>query len=207
MKTISGAVVSSKPVSLSTAASHMKGFLAADMGVPPALSAYVQRTTSAFNELVRLHKDAKAGKSDRKHKKDHTKNQAVEGDGNLESEIGEKKTETKKRSDVNGNEIDLAEDVERRSTGDQVESEIGEKKKRKKKNVDAIEKESVEVVEKENDVNETVGVVEGGNVGDQVGEKRKEKKKRKKEEVEDEKLQTSEEKQTMKKKKKRKLEV
>ncbi|KAH9618843.1 hypothetical protein KSS87_010145 [Heliosperma pusillum] len=57
MKTVSGKVVSTEPISLSRAAKLISVFTASDNEASPAFSAYLKRTSAAFNELVYLHKD------------------------------------------------------------------------------------------------------------------------------------------------------
>ncbi|XP_022146269.1 nuclear speckle splicing regulatory protein 1 [Momordica charantia] len=68
MKTVTGRVISSKPISLSKAASTLSSFLSTDNGASPAFCAYLRRASASFNELKQLHKELKSSRSDRKHR-------------------------------------------------------------------------------------------------------------------------------------------
>nr|GME13279.1 nucleolar protein 58-like [Ipomoea batatas] len=57
MKTISGKVISTKPVSLSDAAVIISGFAATETGASDAVSVYIRRAADAFNQLVQFHHD------------------------------------------------------------------------------------------------------------------------------------------------------
>lgn len=59
MKTVSGIVLSSKPVSLSKAARVLSKFVASDNGASPAFTAYLKRASASFDELVQLRKELK----------------------------------------------------------------------------------------------------------------------------------------------------
>ncbi|XP_031282398.1 uncharacterized protein LOC116140969 [Pistacia vera] len=65
MKTVTGRVLSTTPISLSKAASILSKFVNADTNASPALCAYLRRASVSFNELSQLHKELK---SNRKHK-------------------------------------------------------------------------------------------------------------------------------------------
>ncbi|KAJ8771932.1 hypothetical protein K2173_027109 [Erythroxylum novogranatense] len=68
MKTVTGEIISSNPVSVSKAASILSKFVSAETGASQAVNAYLRRATAAFDELVRLH-----SKSDcRRHKGDQS---------------------------------------------------------------------------------------------------------------------------------------
>ncbi|KAL5553317.1 hypothetical protein UlMin_040718 [Ulmus minor] len=69
MTTISGTVISSKPISLSKATSILSTFVAADTGASQAIGAYLRRSLASFKELKQLHKELKADPSERKKKK------------------------------------------------------------------------------------------------------------------------------------------
>lgn len=71
MKTVSGNVISSKPISLPKAAKILSTFVTVENGASHAISAYLQRASTAFDELVHLHKELKADKSE--HKSKHRK--------------------------------------------------------------------------------------------------------------------------------------
>ncbi|KAF9661729.1 hypothetical protein SADUNF_Sadunf19G0098900 [Salix dunnii] len=68
MKTVTGKITGSTPVTIAKAASILSKFVFSETGASQALNAYLRRATAAFDELSRLH-----SKSDRrKHKKDST---------------------------------------------------------------------------------------------------------------------------------------
>ncbi|KAJ6696742.1 hypothetical protein OIU85_003124 [Salix viminalis] len=68
MKTVTGNITNSTPVTIAKAASILSKFVFSETGASQALNAYLRRATAAFDELSRLH-----SKSDRrKHKKDST---------------------------------------------------------------------------------------------------------------------------------------
>ncbi|KAL3565657.1 hypothetical protein D5086_033703 [Populus alba] len=74
MKTVTGKITDSTPVSISKAASILSKFVSSENGASQALNAYLRRATAAFDELSRLH-----SKSDRrKHKKDSSLIRSVE---------------------------------------------------------------------------------------------------------------------------------
>ncbi|GER51836.1 adenosine monophosphate-protein hydrolase SidD [Striga asiatica] len=55
MRKISGQLLSSKPVSVSTAAKLISDFAAFDNGSSATISLYLQRTADAFNHLLQFH--------------------------------------------------------------------------------------------------------------------------------------------------------
>ncbi|XP_042475008.1 uncharacterized protein LOC122057078 [Macadamia integrifolia] len=67
MKTISGWDTSSKPISLSKAATVLQKIINEDPGASQAVSVYLKRASAAFDELVQFHKELKGSR--RKHKK------------------------------------------------------------------------------------------------------------------------------------------
>lgn len=118
----------------------MNSFISIETGDPGALSVYLRRTSAAFNELVQIHKDIKAGRSDRKRKKDQTLE-----NGNLievKEKLGEdsygyeedkiRKKEKKKKKISDGSKHDNDEILERESVKDEVKKKSKERKKRKK---------------------------------------------------------------------------
>ncbi|KAI3747802.1 hypothetical protein L6452_10464 [Arctium lappa] len=62
MKTVSGTIVSSKPVNLSKAANILSNFVSSDNGASQSVSTYLRRTCAAFNELVYFKKHHKRKK-------------------------------------------------------------------------------------------------------------------------------------------------
>ncbi|XWS74217.1 hypothetical protein CRYUN_Cryun02cG0197000 [Craigia yunnanensis] len=81
MKTVTGKILSSTPISVSNAAKIIANFAATDNGASQAVSAYLRRTSASFNELKPLHRELrKPSKSDCKHKKSKSEI-TVEGAG------------------------------------------------------------------------------------------------------------------------------
>ncbi|OVA09949.1 hypothetical protein BVC80_1751g110 [Macleaya cordata] len=153
MKTISGSVISSKPVSLSKAASILSSFISFENGASHALSAYLRRTSASLDGLVEFHDDLlKCGKSERKRKKtrletidngiltDAEKNYSLreeQSTGYTEEGRGSdrKKKKKKRRSDFQ----DQLPEVEERES-----EEHRERKKRKKMEVEVGELDDAE---------------------------------------------------------------
>uniref|UniRef100_A0A5B6Z0P5 Uncharacterized protein n=1 Tax=Davidia involucrata TaxID=16924 RepID=A0A5B6Z0P5_DAVIN len=136
MKTVSGKVVSTKSISLSKAAKVLSTFAAAETGASQGVSTYIKRASASFNELVQFHKELKASRSDRKHKKNLPENisnenpiiseqnsKEVKTGRNVEDSVGKREKKRKKKS---------AEDVEREG-GDNLGIEEGGRKERKKR--------------------------------------------------------------------------
>ncbi|XP_052190959.1 uncharacterized protein LOC127800409 [Diospyros lotus] len=73
MKTISGKVVSTKPISLSKAAKVLSNFVTIETGASQAVSAYLRRALVSFNELVQFHQELKGSKSNQKIKNNAAK--------------------------------------------------------------------------------------------------------------------------------------
>ncbi|XP_068338331.1 uncharacterized protein [Pyrus communis] len=71
MKTVSGIVVSSKPISLSKATSTLSSFVTSDTGASQEFSVYLRRTLTSFKELKQLHKELKSPRSERKRSRRH----------------------------------------------------------------------------------------------------------------------------------------
>ncbi|KAK8598412.1 hypothetical protein V6N13_094383 [Hibiscus sabdariffa] len=70
MKTVTGKILSSTPISVSNAAKIITNFVATDNGASQAISAYLRRASSSFSELKQLHRELqKPSRSNRKHKK------------------------------------------------------------------------------------------------------------------------------------------
>ncbi|XP_010541372.1 PREDICTED: protein FAM133-like [Tarenaya hassleriana] len=59
MKTVTGKVISAEPFSISKAASILSKFASSENGATQAVSAYLRRTSAAFNELKGLHRGIK----------------------------------------------------------------------------------------------------------------------------------------------------
>lgn len=124
MKTVSGNVISSKPISLPKAAKTLSTFVTFENGASHAISAYLQRASTAFDELVHLHKELKADKSE--HKSKHCKLDSAETE--LSTEPREAVTRETEMDDLN----------EEPSHGEHEDFGGNRKKKKKlKKKVDA----------------------------------------------------------------------
>ncbi|XVF46431.1 hypothetical protein PTKIN_Ptkin03bG0026200 [Pterospermum kingtungense] len=57
MKTVTGKMASSTPISVSKVAKIIAKFAATDNGASQAIGAYLRRTSSSFNELKQLHRE------------------------------------------------------------------------------------------------------------------------------------------------------
>ncbi|CAB4282587.1 unnamed protein product [Prunus armeniaca] len=64
--TVSGTVLSTKPISLSKATSTLSSFVSSDTGASQEFSVYLQRALASFKELKQLHKELKAPRSQRR---------------------------------------------------------------------------------------------------------------------------------------------
>lgn len=69
MKTVSGKVISTRPVSLAKASKVLSKFVSVDNGASPAISIYLGKASEAFDELVHFHKVLRNPKSDLKSRK------------------------------------------------------------------------------------------------------------------------------------------
>lgn len=87
MKTVSGTVISSKPISLSKATSILSTFVSTENGASQAIGAYLRRTLASFKELKQLHKELKTDRSEHKRKRRRSE---IAEDG--ETNIGENST-------------------------------------------------------------------------------------------------------------------
>ncbi|XVE79689.1 hypothetical protein DITRI_Ditri14bG0078000 [Diplodiscus trichospermus] len=211
MKTVTGKVLSSTPISVSKAAKIIANFAATDNGASQAVSAYLRRASASFNELKQLHRELrKQSKSDHKHKNSKSET-TVEGAGesSLEPSVfnlprgalelsqeashgyGDRETKKKKnkKKKEKGEVVNFG-DVEGKSVIEDVES------KRKEKNegnmiIDQSEgkkhkkEKTGRKIEnfQENGVNFENGEIR--NEEEREGEKKKKKKKRKSREIEE----------------------
>ena len=90
MKTISGTVVSSKPISLSKATSILSTFVSTETGASQAMGAYLRRSLASFKELKQLHKELQTNRSERTRKR--RRSETADEDG--ETNVGENATLT-----------------------------------------------------------------------------------------------------------------
>ncbi|XP_011002853.1 PREDICTED: protein PXR1-like isoform X2 [Populus euphratica] len=158
MKTVTGKITDSAPVSISKAASILSKFVSSENGASQALNAYLRRATAAFDELSRLHSKSER----RKHEKDSSLIRSVEAS---QSEL------------VNNSEQMLKKEVkEEGSVGDEeIESKKERKRKRKRKS------DLAEHTEKSNGIKkEKAEVEENGSVVDKIEIREEEEKKKRK---------------------------
>uniref|UniRef100_A0A5B6YY22 Uncharacterized protein n=1 Tax=Davidia involucrata TaxID=16924 RepID=A0A5B6YY22_DAVIN len=140
MRTVSGKVESTKPISLSKAAKVLSAFAAAETGASQAVSTYLKRTSVSFNELIQFHQELKeTSRSDRKHKKNrpeniNSENPIISEENLKEARVG-RNVEDSVRKRENKKRKKSGEDVEREG-GDNLGIEEGERKKRKSGNID-----------------------------------------------------------------------
>ncbi|CAL5352882.1 unnamed protein product [Camellia sinensis] len=185
MKTISGNVTSTKPISLSKASKILSNFVTAETGASHAVSAYLKRASASFNELVQFHKELKASKSDRR-LKNNVQDHPLKYEHNSEEEyeedsVGKKHKKKKKKKKRKSEGVDDEEVV------DSAEQSNSKNKKKKRKSEEADNEEVVDSAEQSNS--------------------KKKKKKRKSEEVDDEEVVDSAEQSNSKKKKKKKRRI
>ncbi|XP_015582489.2 nucleolar protein 58 [Ricinus communis] len=152
MKTVTGKIVSSNPVSISKAASILSMFVAAETGASQAVAAYLRRATTAFDELVRLH--SKPNRKKHKNQKPDASasvelpikevEKTVKDEGEMINEVkeekseGERKKKKKERSGEIGKfgkgkmEIRIKEEERSQAASNLLGEEIERKKDRKK---------------------------------------------------------------------------
>ncbi|KAF7845501.1 DNA ligase 1-like [Senna tora] len=93
MKTISGQPISTKPISFSKAAKILNKFVSADNGASHVVNVYLNRASTAFDELKQLHKEINSPHSDQKHKRDRSETR----DHSVEQNQGAEQLKTKFR--------------------------------------------------------------------------------------------------------------
>ncbi|CAH2069372.1 unnamed protein product [Thlaspi arvense] len=199
MKTVTGRVVSEEPISLTTAANILSGFVASKNGASQDVSAYLRRAAAAFTELKSMHREINSSSLKGKKK---LRSEAR----NEQNQIDEfKELDRAKGIDDlvgNGGEIRFRKSEivrEEESICGQEQDEIKEDKKKKKKKSKKNKEEDV-VDEK----------LEDEQRNEERKERKKKKKKSKEEDVIDEKVnekledeQMSEEREERKKEKKK----
>lgn len=89
MKTVSGKVVSTKPISLSKATKVLSNFVTIETGASQAVSAYLRRALVSFSELAQFHKELKGSKSDQKIKNHAAKRSKSQDPVKLMKNLGE----------------------------------------------------------------------------------------------------------------------
>ncbi|XP_011037392.1 PREDICTED: protein PXR1-like [Populus euphratica] len=160
MKTVTGEITDSTPVTIAKAASILSKFVSTDTGASQALNAYLRRTAAAFDELARLH-----SKFDRrKHKRDSAQIQRVEA-----SQSGL----------VNNNEQRLKKEVNVEGNAAEEETERKRRRRRRKGDLEEETERSNEVKKEKTEFEENEGKVVG-RVDIKVEEEMKKKKKKRK---------------------------
>ncbi|KAI3798927.1 hypothetical protein L1987_34212 [Smallanthus sonchifolius] len=130
MKTVSGKIVSTKPVNLSKAANILSNFVTSDNGASQPVAAYLRRASAAFNELVYFKKHHRMNKSSStKSEISHTSLQEDEVMDTREVEGTLRKKEKKKKKTDNV-------EVGFKEGNETVNVKIEEKKKKKRKNAE-----------------------------------------------------------------------
>ncbi|XP_023007311.1 nipped-B-like protein B [Cucurbita maxima] len=176
MKTITGNVVSSKPISLSKAASTLSSFLSVDNGASKALCAYLRRASASFNELKQLHKDLKSSRSDRNPRYHGFEvssgleaavdsSHRIENGERIKSSVSESKSGKKRRESRDLNEDEQDGKTAMASGGNvDFENVVGEDGKRKsdelKSEIEGKPSRRVEVDLKSSDRDESVVAIE-----------------------------------------------
>ncbi|CAI0545279.1 unnamed protein product [Linum tenue] len=130
MKSVTGEIVSSTPVSLSKAASILSQFVSADTGASQAVNAYLRRANSAFDELVRLR-----SKSERRARENHSSVPTVDervqlSKGTAQPQLNSEEPHKRKKKKEE-DEVKVEEEL-RKGEGNVEEEELSNKKKTKK---------------------------------------------------------------------------
>ncbi|XP_055961153.1 uncharacterized protein LOC130014584 isoform X2 [Mercurialis annua] len=145
MKTISGKLISSTPVSISKAAAILSKFAASENGSSQAVTAYLRRATAAFDELARPHsKKQKLDVSVKEEMENGVKDEGKIGKMRIKEEkresesnsIESHKDKKKKKKRENGNLVNIGEN------GGKVVIEEEKKKKKRKSREDEEESKS-----------------------------------------------------------------
>ncbi|KAI7983001.1 hypothetical protein LOK49_LG15G01517 [Camellia lanceoleosa] len=143
MKTISGNVTSTKPISLSKASKILSNFVTAETGASHAVSAYLKRASASFNELVQFHKELNASKPHRRLKnnvQDHPLKYKHNSEEEYEEDSVGKKHKKKKK---NKKKKRKSEEVDDEQVVDLAEQSNSKKKKRKKRKSEEVDDEQV----------------------------------------------------------------
>lgn len=85
MKTVSGEILSSHPISLSKAAKILSKFSQVDNGATPSFAAYLRRASTSFNELVQVHKELKGSEGVSRKRHGHSSHGVTSAAGRINS--------------------------------------------------------------------------------------------------------------------------
>lgn len=164
MKTVSGKIVSTKPVILSKAATILSNFVTIENGASQSVSTYLRRASVAFNELVYFKKHHKL-------KKKRTKDDGLTKSDFCERNLEDDEVRVMENGGVNRKfdhcTVEIEENGMRRVEGESRKKE----KKKKKKRDGSLGSEKNDNVEEGNE-----------NVKEKSDEKKKKKKKKRKNE-------------------------
>ncbi|CAI9089322.1 OLC1v1023880C1 [Oldenlandia corymbosa var. corymbosa] len=161
MKTVTGKLVSTKPISLSNAAKYMSRFTSSENGASTAIAVYLHRTSEAFNGLVQFHKKLK-GASHSSREEEEQVSQPLSVDAKIEQSaavVGESQKRKKKKS---GNKGENEESVGR--GGDKVFGTIGEEIKQEPIEVEVDVKKEKKKKKRTKEVAEDIKVNDGETV-------------------------------------------
>lgn len=142
MKTVSGEIISTRPVSLANASKILLKFVTVDNGASHAISIYLRKASEAFDELNQFHKGLRTSNSDRKSRKSSSLAESFNSSPReTQSEDGEsdQRKRGKKKAGDAGGLVEANEDSRRTveqelANGDgKVVGSEGEKKRHKSK--------------------------------------------------------------------------
>ncbi|KAJ0840133.1 hypothetical protein HanRHA438_Chr14g0651901 [Helianthus annuus] len=172
MKTVSGRIVSTKPLSLSKAAYVLSNFVSSDNGASQPVAAYLRRASAAFDELAYFKKHIKSKKSSSKDDVSMKSDVSHRSFEEREVKVRENGGVNKKLDHVSV-EVEVTIDEHRAGEGD---GKLKKKEKKRKKSEGSLgsgQNNNVEVQFKEGDQT----------MSEKSEEKKKKKKKRKNAEV------------------------
>lgn len=126
MKPITGEEVSSKPVSLSTAATVLSKFLDTDTGGDDEMLAFLHRASMAFDELVNFHRemDSRRGSSEKVDAGDYNNNKNRGGYQIKGGERNDKFCSETKREDSGRVDIEMKNEKKKRKKMAMVETAV-----------------------------------------------------------------------------------
>ncbi|KAF5470617.1 hypothetical protein F2P56_011121 [Juglans regia] len=203
MKTVSGKVLSSKPISLKKATSILSTFASADNGASPAICAYLRRALASFKELRHHEKEVGTRRSERKHERPKqevvSEVEAVPVNPTRSAEVSKAPSQKQKRhrldSNISGSPVGKDDKptqsvVSGPETSHGVGDNVGEKGKREKRGKNKQKGEFGEFrdnggtgsnlkIEAEDDRGQETGEGDDGVVGTENQRKRDGKKKKK----------------------------
>ncbi|CAN1226957.1 hypothetical protein LINGRAPRIM_LOCUS1127 [Linum grandiflorum] len=130
MKSVTGEIKSTTPVTLSRAAGILSDFVARDTGASQAVTAYLRRATSAFDELVQFHNSLP--RRYEKHKCPTTSLAAVDEDPRRVQQNRPNHSNDSKKKSKSQSVVVKEEQRKGEGNGEVGEESISKKKKKKK---------------------------------------------------------------------------